>query len=309
MRDEKERLKQQATKLHLLSKQLQDRARQLQTIHLLVNTRVPLLTQSSTEELCRPPFPQQRAGEVEQPSGALLAQDKQDGFSEKAAEELQAQVAADEEGSHYVSTHCPTCQQLQVKLKEARNENTRLAEENARLHRQMGLAERAPKVSGRGARFCQREKKHKQTESALQGKEEKGQQLFQELERMERSNRITSRPCQATLGADKESILLEAMRKQLAELRAFIARYSYDPYSGLNEWPELELPLVAGQYVYVFGDVDEDGWYVGELIDGTRGFVPSNLVEEVSDDYLMTPESPETSGWLQDTDDICPVFL
>ncbi|KAM6210174.1 RIMS-binding protein 3-like [Sarcoramphus papa] len=73
--------------------------------------------------------------------------------------------------------------------------------------------------------------------------------------------------------------------------------YSYDPFDGPNEQPELELPLVAGQYVYIFGDVDEDGWHVGELTDGTRGFVPSNLVEEVSDDDLMTAEPPETSDW------------
>ena len=47
---------------------------------------------------------------------------------------------------------------------------------------------------------------------------------------------------------------------------------------------------------------------MGELTDGTRGFVPFNLVEEVSDDNPMTPESPETGDGLQDTDDVCPVF-
>jgi len=119
----------------------------------------------------------------------------------------------------------------------------------------------------------------------------------------------TSRPCQTTLGIDKESILLEAMRKQTAELRVFIALYSYDPFDGPNEWPELELPLVAGQYIYVYGDVDENGWYVGELRDGTRGFVPSNLVEEVSDDHPTTPESPEASDCLQDTDDAVSCLL
>ncbi|OPJ67473.1 peripheral-type benzodiazepine receptor-associated protein 1-like [Patagioenas fasciata monilis] len=89
------------------------------------------------------------------------------------------------------------------------------------------------------------------------------------------------------------------MRKQPAELRAFIAQYSYDPFHGPNERPELELPLVAGQYVYVFGDVDEDGWYVGELTDGTRGLIPSNLVEEVSDDEPPddTSISSESSDW------------
>ena len=125
------------------------------------------------------------------------------------------------------------------------------------------------------------------------------QQLYQELGRLgrERSDRINSRPLQAQLAADKETVLWEAMRKQPSELRAFIARYSYDPFDGPNQQPELELPLVAGQYVYVFGDVDEDGWYVAELTNGTRGFVPSNLVEEVSDDGQSddTGASAETS--------------
>ncbi|XP_055552516.1 RIMS-binding protein 2-like [Falco cherrug] len=138
------------------------------------------------------------------------------------------------------------------------------------------------------------------------------QQLFQELEWLggERSNSTVSEPQQANLGADKESVLLEAMRKQPAELRAFIARYSYDPFDGPNERPELELPLVAGQYVYIFGDADGDGWYVGELTDGTRGLIPSNLVEEVPGDGRPddTTVSPETSDWWQGIDDVCPVF-
>ncbi|CAM9291926.1 unnamed protein product [Bubo scandiacus] len=32
--------------------------------------------------------------------------------------------------------------------------------------------------------------------------------------------------------------------------------------------------------------VNEDGWYVGELVDGTRGLISFNFAEEVSDDDL-----------------------
>lgn len=42
----------------------------------------------------------------------------------------------------------------------------------------------------------------------------------------------------------------------------------------------------------VFGDVGENGWFQGELTDGTRGLVPSNLVAELSDDELDTPGDP-----------------
>lgn len=38
---------------------------------------------------------------------------------------------------------------------------------------------------------------------------------------------------------------------------------SYNPYDGPNEHPEAELPLVAGKYLYVYGDMDDDGFYEG----------------------------------------------
>lgn len=39
--------------------------------------------------------------------------------------------------------------------------------------------------------------------------------------------------------------------------------FSYNPYDGPNEHPEAELPLVAGKYLYVYGTMDEDGFYEG----------------------------------------------
>uniref|UniRef100_A0A674NN12 RIMS binding protein 2 n=1 Tax=Takifugu rubripes TaxID=31033 RepID=A0A674NN12_TAKRU len=57
----------------------------------------------------------------------------------------------------------------------------------------------------------------------------------------------------------------------------------YNPYDGPNENPEAELPLVAGKYLYVYGNMDDDGFYEGELLDGQRGLVPSNFVEFVQD--------------------------
>ncbi|XP_069366171.1 peripheral-type benzodiazepine receptor-associated protein 1 isoform X4 [Paralichthys olivaceus] len=79
-----------------------------------------------------------------------------------------------------------------------------------------------------------------------------------------------------------------------AKLQVFIARYSYNPYDGPNDNPEVELPLTAGEYIYVYGDMDDDGFYEGELMDGRRGLVPSNFVERVSDDDVMSSHHPET---------------
>uniref|UniRef100_A0A9J7ZDB6 RIMS-binding protein 2 n=1 Tax=Cyprinus carpio carpio TaxID=630221 RepID=A0A9J7ZDB6_CYPCA len=79
-----------------------------------------------------------------------------------------------------------------------------------------------------------------------------------------------------------------SVSKGAAKLQVFIARYSYNPFDGPNDNPEVELPLTAGEYIYVYGDMDDDGFYEGELMDGRRGLVPSNFVERVSDDDFMS---------------------
>ncbi|XP_060105228.1 RIMS-binding protein 2 isoform X2 [Heteronotia binoei] len=76
-----------------------------------------------------------------------------------------------------------------------------------------------------------------------------------------------------------------------------IARYSYNPFDGPNENPEAELPLTAGKYLYVYGDMDEDGFYEGELLDGQRGLVPSNFV-----DFVQDNESRLSSGLASEQD-------
>lgn len=47
---------------------------------------------------------------------------------------------------------------------------------------------------------------------------------------------------------------------------------------------DLELPLMAGDYLYVYGDMDEDGFYHAQLMSGQSGMVPSNFIEKVTDD-------------------------
>ena len=44
-----------------------------------------------------------------------------------------------------------------------------------------------------------------------------------------------------------------------------------------------ELSIAAGDYLYVFGDMDADGFYLTQLVTGESGLVPSNFVEKVAD--------------------------
>uniref|UniRef100_A0A8C3G673 RIMS-binding protein 2 n=1 Tax=Cyclopterus lumpus TaxID=8103 RepID=A0A8C3G673_CYCLU len=88
-----------------------------------------------------------------------------------------------------------------------------------------------------------------------------------------------SSPARAFLPEVSNSLMMSAV-----ELSFYVFRCSYNPYDGPNENPEAELPLVAGKYLYVYGTMDEDGFYEGELLDGQRGLVPSNFVESVQDE-------------------------
>ncbi|XP_060079138.1 peripheral-type benzodiazepine receptor-associated protein 1-like [Ylistrum balloti] len=70
-------------------------------------------------------------------------------------------------------------------------------------------------------------------------------------------------------------------------LQVYIAKYTYDPFQhSPNENPDAELPINTGDYLLVYGDMDEDAFYDGELIDGRRGLVPSNFIEKVKDEDL-----------------------
>ncbi|XP_072099146.1 RIMS-binding protein 2-like isoform X7 [Mobula birostris] len=97
------------------------------------------------------------------------------------------------------------------------------------------------------------------------------------------------------LDIDNISSIPEPESRVTAKLKVFIARYSYNPFEGPNENPEAELPLTAGEYIYVYGDMDEDGFYEGELMDGRRGLVPSNFIERVSDEDMLTLHPPEVN--------------
>lgn len=65
----------------------------------------------------------------------------------------------------------------------------------------------------------------------------------------------------------------------------YIAKFSYNP-SEMSPNPnfDLELPLTAGDYLYVYGDMDDDGYYHGQLMSGQSGMIPSNFIEKVADD-------------------------
>lgn len=62
-----------------------------------------------------------------------------------------------------------------------------------------------------------------------------------------------------------------------------IAMFDYNPSENSpNINPDEELSFRAGDIIYVHGNVQEDGFYFGELENGGKGLVPSNFLKEVS---------------------------
>ncbi|XP_028359393.1 RIMS-binding protein 2 isoform X3 [Phyllostomus discolor] len=96
-------------------------------------------------------------------------------------------------------------------------------------------------------------------------------------------SRSGSPRCRLESDMDNERNANPSRQRYLGKVHLCVARYSYNPFDGPNENPEAELPLTAGKYLYVYGDMDEDGFYEGELPDGQRGLVPSNFVDFVQD--------------------------
>ena len=85
----------------------------------------------------------------------------------------------------------------------------------------------------------------------------------------------------------------------------YVAKYSYDPFQhSPNDTPEAELAINAGDYVLVWSDPDEDGFFDGEILDGRKGLVPSNFVERLEGETLIEFYQSVFLG-LGDGDSVC----
>ncbi|XP_056612948.1 RIMS-binding protein 2-like [Triplophysa dalaica] len=63
------------------------------------------------------------------------------------------------------------------------------------------------------------------------------------------------------------------------KVHRMVAIFDYDPWeSSPNMDFEAELPFRAGDIIYVFGEMDRDGFYCGDL-HGYQGLVPSNFLQ------------------------------
>lgn len=83
--------------------------------------------------------------------------------------------------------------------------------------------------------------------------------------------------------------------------KRMVALYDYDPAElSPNPDPFSELAFSTGDVIYVYGDMDEDGFFFGELR-GQQGLVPSNFLTEAPPDYATNDgqRGPSRHGSMQ----------
>jgi RIMS-binding protein 2 len=73
------------------------------------------------------------------------------------------------------------------------------------------------------------------------------------------------------------------IKSNTQSIKKMIAMFDYNPSEhSPNINPDDELSFHSGDIIYVHGNVHDDGFYLGELENGTKGLVPSNFLKEVS---------------------------
>ncbi|CAG2104011.1 unnamed protein product, partial [Medioppia subpectinata] len=108
--------------------------------------------------------------------------------------------------------------------------------------------------------------------------------------RGEANGRVGFVPCNmvSEVQYDNETEMRQRMGHQTAgadpwshlNVRKMVALYDYDPQElSPNVDAEMELAFNTGDIVYIYGDMDEDGFFMGE-VNGVRGLVPSNFLSE-----------------------------
>ncbi|XP_033115131.1 RIMS-binding protein 2-like isoform X2 [Anneissia japonica] len=98
-------------------------------------------------------------------------------------------------------------------------------------------------------------------------------------------------------------------QKEVERCMLMRAIFDYDPsVSSPNPDIENELSFQQGELITVYGDMDEDGFFMGEA-NGERGLVPSNFLEEASDPGLngsAGSPAPSTGGYSLNSFDRSP---
>ncbi|GAV03934.1 hypothetical protein RvY_14295-2 [Ramazzottius varieornatus] len=147
-------------------------------------------------------------------------------------------------------------------------------------------------VNGEGSRFALQQQQQK----PRLGTQKTDSGLGSSLDESISSRRTDSSTRSSTLRQHLLHPLFESVDRAVdvgpsedQKLSVYVAKYAYNPakISPNHDIADLELELKKGEFVIVFGDIDEDGYFEGETLDGRHGLVPSNYVERLPPEELV----------------------
>lgn len=98
-----------------------------------------------------------------------------------------------------------------------------------------------------------------------------------------------SEPASSGVSVDRADTPINKSSSQLNlsdtdSVSLFIACEDYLPsIMSPNPDSDIELQLKRGDYIYVLGEIDDDGFYNAQSADGKKGLVPSNYVRKLTD--------------------------
>lgn len=82
----------------------------------------------------------------------------------------------------------------------------------------------------------------------------------------------------------------------------------YDTSLNSKHYSQVELSFHAGDVITVYGEMDEDGFYVGEL-NGVRGLVPSNFLHTSPPNSLLPSQMPPQQQPQQPIQSVPPITI
>ncbi|EGD75519.1 hypothetical protein PTSG_06590 [Salpingoeca rosetta] len=212
--------------------------------------------------------------------GSKLKQDKAQ-LEARKREEEEKRKREEEEEAELLRKEKEEQDRLQREREEEEEQQRKREEEEAKAE-----AERLQREKEEEEERLEREKEEAER---IQKEKDEQERLAREREEQEQRKREEE---EEQRKRDEEEEVVEPLQLPPASQRPNMfwrALYDYDPLvSSPNDFgADEELTLIAGTIIGTFGEMDEDGFYIGENEDGQRGLVPSNFLGE------LTPEEEE----------------
>lgn len=212
---------------------------------------------------------------------------------EQAAKQQAAEQAAVEKKTAVLKAK----EEAASKREKAKKEAAAKAADKAKQEEVQRARDEAAQQEAQQLAAAKKEEQRRAEKAANQAEEERRKAAEKQEQEAE-----AARQEEATRQAEEAAAQAQQAQSQDdVEVRYFKALYDYDPAESSPNDPDdedEELTLREGDIVRIFGEMEDDGFYMGEHVGGDyvghRGVVPSNFIEEI--EGYEAPADSEIEG-------------